>query len=140
MKVSTLLSAAALPILSAACASLPGAPIAHPPVIQEAAHLPPPVSCLTAPQEPTANPSPTLPELASPPPRPQQPTLAWWRAAATYFESRARRSELAQAFAANVADSERDARIANAITQNACAQELRERDQPAASAAPSPAR
>jgi hypothetical protein len=69
-----------------------------------------------------------LPALIAPPVGDAQNTVAWWRLAAQHFESRARRAELAQAFAVNVADAEREARISNAITHSVCATELQERD------------
>ncbi len=52
---------------------------------------------------------------------------------ALYFENRARRSELAQAFAVNVAEQEREARLDIADNLATCGAILRERD---ASSAP----
>lgn len=128
MKPWKLLLVAALPIWSAACASLPGVSIvARPPTDSPAPRLPPPAACLASTAEPTPRDLPSLPpETAAP--GPQQNTLAWWRGAALYFESRARRAEITQSFAANVAEDERLARTENAVNQQACATQLRERD------------
>lgn len=130
MKALKVLLAAALPILSAACASFPGVSIVdRPSPMEPARSLPPPLSCLTPPLEPATNNPPQLPELIPPPagsPRSDN-DAAWYRLAARHFESRARRAELTQSFAVNVADAERDARISNQVTQQTCAFELQER-------------
>lgn len=129
MKVSKLLLAAALPILNAACASFPGVSIVDPPSERVAApSLPPPIACLTPAAEPTISQPPQLPDLLPPPVGAPQNTAAWQRLAALHFESRARRAELAQAYAANAADAEREVRISNAITHRACMEELQQRD------------
>lgn len=97
--------------------------------MQAATPLPPPVPCLTAAAEPAPRPLPELPALVVPPLESAPHNLEWWRALALHFESRARRAELTQSFAANVADDEREARIANGQNLEACGAELRARDQ-----------
>jgi hypothetical protein len=58
----------------------------------------------------------------------QRETVAWWRGIAVHFESRARRAELTQSYAVNVADEERRTRETNAAAQIGCAERLRARD------------
>lgn len=124
-----LLPLAGLPlILNAACASLPGQTIVDPPAAMAPESPPPPSLCLTEPEAPQSLPAPSLPALISPPLGAQQETVAWWRGTALHFESRARRAELAQSYAVNVADEEREKRETNAAVQIGCADRLRARD------------
>lgn len=119
-------------ILSGACASLPGQRIATPPAPLTVQALPPPPICLLVPAVPAMQPVPELPPLIPPPVATSDQsrnTSAWWEAVAAHFESRARRAELTQSFAVNIADAERDAREANAATQIGCADRLRARDE-----------
>lgn len=97
--------------------------------MQAATPLPPPVPCLTAAAEPETTEAPTLPPLVVAPSESAPHTNEWWRALALHFESRARRAELAQAFAFGTAEHEREARIANGQNLEACGAELRARDQ-----------
>lgn len=117
-----------LPILSAACASLPGASLVAPPAALTLEQTPAPALCLQEPTSPQTLPIPELPALISPPVGEQRNTVEWWRGAALHFESRARRAELTQSYAVNVADAERETRETNAAVQVGCADRLRARE------------
>ena len=118
-----------LPIWSAACASLPGVSIVAPPPSLTLEQAPSPALCLQDPLTPQSLPIPELPALIAPPPGEPRETVAWWRGVAQHFESRARRAELTQSYAVNVADAERDTRETNATVQIGCADRLRARDE-----------
>lgn len=90
--------------------------------------MPPPSSCLTPTEEPAPQAIPALPAEVAAPDGPPRETVSWWRQAAQHFESRARRAELTQAFAASIAEDERLVRRINAENQQACAEELRARE------------
>ena len=72
---------------------------------------------------------PELPALIAPPTGEPRETVTWWRGVALHFESRARRAELTQSYAVNVADVERETRETNAAVQIGCAERLRARDE-----------
>lgn len=132
MKLLLRLSVGLLPILSGACASLPGTRIVAAPAPLTVEALPPPSICLQTPVVPAMQPTPDLPPLIPPPVATSDQSrrsAAWWEAVAAHFESRARRAELTQSFAVNIADAEREAREANAATQIACADRLRAREE-----------
>lgn len=129
MKVLKRLLVVSLPILSAACASLPGVSIVAPPAERiNPPQLPPPAPCLAPIETPPLNELPTLPDLIAAPEGAPRESLEWWRQAARHFESRARRAEMVQSFATNIADDERQARVSNAENQQACAAALRTRE------------
>lgn len=129
MKRSVLLSAALLPILNAACVSLPGRAIVPPPgPAAQVAALPPPTACLADPAEPAAQTPPTLPPELPQPNDPPQATLAWLTANGAYWARRAQRSEVLAGFAANIAEEERRTRQENAANQSDCKNQLAARD------------
>jgi hypothetical protein len=130
MKVYHLLSAGALLILNAACASSPGVSIVpRPGPAPETPRLPPPSVCLQEPATPTTAQIPTLPAEIQPPNADMPHDVAWWRAMSGYFERRATRAEIAQGAAMNVADEERRTRLENAEAAASCAEQLRSRDE-----------
>lgn len=81
---------------------------------------------------PEMQPIPELPPLILPPSGEQSDNRDWWRALAFHYESRARRAEITQSFAVNIADAEREARESNAATAIGCTLVLRARDIPPA--------
>ena len=129
MKLFRRLLAGLLLILTEACASLPGVSIVtRPELVQAAPPLPPPEVCLADPETPAELPLPSLPNPIPAPIYPVQETTAWWRGAALFFQNVATRAQMAQAFGANVAENERDARISDAAKMVACATALRARE------------
>lgn len=125
MKRLLQLSAALLPILSGACASLPGVPsveLPTPPPVQVS--LPPPAICLQDPQTVQSSPPPTLPPEAPAPAGNPRDTVSWWRSAAEYFQARAIRAEIASVYATNRADEVIRVAEDNAAVQVACAEQL----------------
>lgn len=128
MKLSSLVMVGLPLILSAACASLPGASTVEAPQPVTLAALPPPPICLIPPVAPDQQTSPTLPDLVAAPEGPIVDNVRYWRAMATHLGSRALRAEITSSFAANVADGERSARVDNALVQTGCTMALEARE------------